>query len=167
MVDGWNYIGNVLASAATPLLFVGLAFANDTVLSKSASEQITNAIKHATTAPQTSEWILELEKVLAEYFPSKGNPLRFWTYVVAFSMAAMACVRAVYCSRMPDLVAQLPTPSFLRQFLFDGLIKVAVVTAFAYRFYHNLWRAWQLARWSRICLGSSPTPSPRPCCSSS
>lgn len=128
----------VLASGVTPLLFVGLAFSNDVVFSKSTSEAITNAIKSVAQAPDQSQWSKDITSLLTEYFPPRGNPLRFWTYVFAASLASMASVLAVYCSKMPELIPQLWTRGFLHQFLFDGLLKVVLVNAFAYRYCHHL-----------------------------
>lgn len=128
----------VLASAGTPLLFVGLAFSNDMLFSKATSDAITAAIRDVSADPAKSRWTADLQNFLAEYFPPRGQPGKFWTYVCAMSLVSMACVLAVYCSRMPDLIPQLTTPGFLGQFLFDGFVKVALVNAFAYRFQHHL-----------------------------
>lgn len=130
-------LATVVASASTPLLFVGLAFTNDVVFSKATSEAITNAIRNVAQDPAQSAVSQDVTRFLNEYFP-RGQPFRFWTYVFAMSLISMATVLAVYCTKMPDLVPQLLTRSFLQQLLFDGLVKVVLVNAFAYYCCHYL-----------------------------
>src|SRR5215217_4857572 len=103
----FDYAASLVASATAPVLFVGIAFSNDALLSKSASEAITNAIRDVTERPGTSQWSVGLEQLLSEYFPPKGNPGKFWTYVFAMTLASLVCVLAVYCAKTPDLIRQL------------------------------------------------------------
>ena len=133
-----DYAASLLASAAAPALFLGVAFGNDALLSKSASESITKAIRDVTTDPKSSQWTFALEELLAEYFPPRGNPLKFWTYVGAVTLISLACMLFVYCTRMPGLIAQLLTPGFLRQFVGNGIVITLIVNAIAYRQYRYL-----------------------------
>jgi hypothetical protein len=134
----FDYMKSLVASATAPALFVGIAFANDAVLSKSASETITAAIRGATSPGQSQQALAAVERALDQNFPSKGQPGTFLINVIALTLASLLCVLLLYCTKMPGLIDQLLTPGFLKQFVGNGILVTLAVNAVAYRQYRHL-----------------------------
>lgn len=137
-----SYAATLAQSAFAPALLVGLFYGSDKLLSTAASKSIAEAIMDVAAQPKDSKWSAALQEFLAEHFPPKGNPGKFWFSVLLSTLVSLLVVLAIYATRTSGLVGQLLTPGFLRQFIGNGLLITLLVNAFAYWQYRNLLRSF-------------------------
>ena len=133
-----SYAATLAQSAFAPALIVGLFYGSDKLLSTAASKSIAEAIMDVAAQPKDSKWSAALQEFLAEHFPPKGNPGKFWFSVLLSTLVSLLIVLAIYAARMSSLISQLLTTGFLRQFIGNGILITLLVNAFAYWQYRNL-----------------------------
>lgn len=132
------YVTTLAQSVFAPALIVGLFYGSDKLLSTAASKSIAEAIMDVAAQPKDSKWSAALQEFLAEHFPPRGNPGKFWFSVLLSTLVSLLIVLAIYSAQVSGLVGQLLTPGFLRQFIGNGLLITLLVNAFAYWQYRNL-----------------------------